>query len=155
MDTGQDRSAWSFVMARHNFFFDLHSQRGLMHMAGDRACFRTNDGLRHVANVEARIDASTSSLGRGARGDPQFSTNVGGLETHISSMAAADGAPSSTINRRCTCKRYRDRSDYEGNTFQPLDMDDGKEPLPTPDYLEPFNESKGGHYDGETIWDYE
>jgi hypothetical protein len=70
-------------------------------------------------------------------------------------MAATDGAPSSTINRRCTSERYRDRSDHEGSTFQPLDMDDGKEPLPTPDLLEPPNESKGGHYDGETIWDYE
>jgi hypothetical protein len=39
----------------------------------------------------------------------------------------------------------------EGNTFQPLDMDDGKEP----DLLEPSNETKGGHYDGETIWDSE
>jgi hypothetical protein len=65
-------------------------------MAGDRVCFRANDGLRHVAN-EARIDASTCSLSRGAGGDPEFSTNVEGLETHIPSMAAADGAPSSTI----------------------------------------------------------
>jgi hypothetical protein len=62
-------------------------------------------------------------------------------------MAAADGAPSSTIKRRCTSERYRDRSDHEGNTFPSFDMDDGKEP----DLLGPSNETKGGHYDGETI----